>query len=262
MKQFIKTFAVSILLSLFAILALGLFSFLSAKQVHAKTLVVGTDITAPPFEFKKDGKYTGFDIELWQEIAKRLGLEYILKPVSFDGLIPGLQSGAFDVVIAGVVIRPDRAKVVDFSIPYYISGISILTKKESNIETMNDLNGKVVTLKVGTTPTIYLKEHVPFAELKLFQNLDASFLDVVSGGADAAVYDTPILQYFAKVSGDNKLKVVGHVDTDQHFGIVYPKGSELVDPVNKTLRAMKADGAFDTLYQKWFGEAPPVQLLN
>lgn len=262
MKQFIKTFSLAILVSLAFVLALGLYSFLSAKDAKAGTLVVGTDITAAPFEFRQDGKYTGFDIELWQEIAKRLKLDYQLKPVSFDGLIPGLQSGVFDVVIAGVVIRPDRAKVVDFSIPYYISGISILAKKDSAINSMQDLNGKVVTLKVGTTPAIYLKEHVPGAKLKLFQNLDASFMDVVSGGSDAAVYDTPILQYFAKVSGNNQLKVVGHVDTNQHFGIVYPKGSQLVAPVNETLRAMKADGSFDLLYQKWFGETAPGALLQ
>ena len=261
MKHFFKKSSASVGKVLLAV-TLGAFVWITPAVSATKTLVVGTDITAPPFAFSEDGKYVGFDMDLWKEIADRLDLKYTVKAVGFDALIPGLQTKMFDVVINGVVIRDDRKKVVDFSIPYYVSGISILTKKESNITEMSDLTGKTVTLRIGTTPTIWLKDNVPGVKLKLFQTLDSSLLDVLAGGSDAAVYDTPILQYLSKKLGTDKVKVTGNVSTGQNFGIVYQKGSDLVEPVNNTLRTMKKDGTFDRLYQKWFNESAPENLLK
>ncbi|WP_449241800.1 transporter substrate-binding domain-containing protein, partial [Desulfovibrio sp.] len=92
-----------------------------AGAASAKKLIVATDTNFPPFEFKDpaSGKHTGFDVELWDAIAKKIGAEYDLQPMDFNGIIPGLQSGQIDVGIAGMTIKPERAKVVDFSDPYY-----------------------------------------------------------------------------------------------------------------------------------------------
>ena len=90
----------------------------------AKDLVVAHDTNFMPFEFKgPDGKFTGFDIELWETIAKKLGLGYTFQPMDFNGIIPGLQTGNVDVGIAGMTITPERAKVVLFSDGYYTSGL-------------------------------------------------------------------------------------------------------------------------------------------
>src|SRR3546814_11385054 len=89
---------------------------------QAKELLVATDTAFVPFEFKQDGKYTGFDIELWDAIAKEAGFKYSLRPMDFNGIIPGLQTRNIDVALAGITIRDDRKKVIDFSDPYYESG--------------------------------------------------------------------------------------------------------------------------------------------
>jgi glutamine transport system substrate-binding protein len=86
----------------------------------AEKLYVGTDTAFVPFEYKgKDGKYTGFDIDLWAEIAKRIGLEYELKPMDFNGLIPGLTTGNLDVALAAIFIKSAREEKIDFSHPYF-----------------------------------------------------------------------------------------------------------------------------------------------
>ena len=108
----------------------------------AKELVVAHDTNFMPFEFKgPDGKFTGFDIELWETIAKKLGLSYKFQPMDFNGIIPGLQSGQVDVGIAGMTIKPERAEVVDFSDPYFDAQQALLVRKGSGIRSLDDLRG-------------------------------------------------------------------------------------------------------------------------
>ena len=124
----------------------------------AKELVVAHDTNFMPFEFKgPDGKFTGFDIELWETIAKKLGLSYKFQPMDFNGIIPGLQTGNVDVGIAGMTITPERAKVVQFSNGYYTSGLKILVRDdEKGISKVEDLAGKVVAVKTGTSSVQFM----------------------------------------------------------------------------------------------------------
>lgn len=220
-----------------------------------KQLLVATDTAFVPFEFKQDGKYTGFDIELWDAIAKEAGYKYELRPMDFNGIIPGLQTRNIDVALAGITIRDDRKKVIDFSDPYYESGLAILVNKDNDtIKTAKDLDGKMVAVKIGTATVDYLKDNVPNAKLKLFPNIDNAFLELATGRVDAVVHDTPNLQYFAKTGGEGRVKVVGSLKSGDYYGIAFPKGSELVPEVNKALSTLKSNGTYDALYTKWFGE--------
>ena len=220
-----------------------------------KELLVATDTAFVPFEFKQDGKYTGFDIELWDAIAKQAGLKYSLRPMDFNGIIPGLQTRNIDVALAGITIRDDRKKVIDFSDPYYESGLAILVGKDNNtIKTAKDLEGKMVAVKIGTATVDYLKANVPNAKLKLFPNIDNAFLELATGRVDAVVHDTPNLQYFAKTGGQGRVKVVGSLKSGAFYGIAFPKGSDLVPTVNKALKALQDNGQYDALYTKWFGQ--------
>ena len=108
-------------------------SLLFVGTAFAQKLTVATDTNFPPFEFKdpQTGVHTGFDVELWAAIAKEIGAEYDLQPMDFNGIIPGLQSGQLDVGIAGITIKPERAKVVDFSDPYYNAGLLILVRADA-----------------------------------------------------------------------------------------------------------------------------------
>ena len=244
---------------IFALLtALVLGITLMAGPALAKPLVVAHDTNFKPFEFKDEkGQYTGFDIELWKEIAKRLNLDYAMQPMDFNGIIPGLQTAQVDVGIAGMTITDERAKVVDFSAPYYDSGLSILVRADNeNIKAIEDLAGKIVATKLGTSSPDFLKAHVNTQELRLFPNNDGMFFELLAGRADAAFFDLPVVQEYVSTAGKGKAKVVGPLYEGQSYGIAFPKGSELRDKVNGALQELKKDGSYEALYTKWFGEAP------
>ena len=225
----------------------------------AKKLTVACDTNFPPFEFKdpKTGKHTGFDVELWDAIAKQIGVEYELQPMDFNGIIPGLQSGQLDVGIAGITIKPERAKVVDFSDGYYNAGLLILVNKDNQqINDISGLNDKIVSTKLGTTSVDFVKANAKAKEVKLFPNNDAMFMELMSGGADAVIFDSPVVSDFVRKAGHGKVKIVGPIYQGQSYGIGFPKGSELVAKVNKALEALRANGTYKELYVKWFGTEP------
>ena len=240
---------------LFALLALAL----CATNATAKKLIVATDTNFPPFEFKdpETGKHTGFDVELWDAIAKEIGMEYDLQPMDFNGIIPGLQSGQLDAGIAGITIKPERAKVVDFSDPYYNAGLLILVKADNNdIADVKGLAGKVVSTKLGTTSEDFAKKEAGAKEVKLFPNNDAMFMELLAGGADAVIFDSPVVSEFMRTAGKGQVKVVGPLYMGQSYGIGFPKGSELVGKANAALKKLRENGTYRDLYVKWFGTEP------
>jgi glutamine transport system substrate-binding protein len=221
-------------------------------------LIVATDTNFPPFEFKdKSGKHTGFDVELWDALAKKIGVEYKLQPMDFNGIIPGLQTGQIDAGIAGMTIKPERAEVVDFSDGYYNAGLLILVRESENtINGIEDLKGKVIATKLATTSADFAKEKSSAKDVKLFPNNDAMFLELLSGGADAVIFDSPVIADFMRKAGNGRVKVVGPLYMGQSYGIAFPKGSDLVVKVNAALKEIRADGSYDALYRKWFGTDP------
>ncbi|SMC22006.1 glutamine transport system substrate-binding protein [Desulfacinum hydrothermale DSM 13146] len=244
------------IIALFMIVAAGLFLMGTA---HAGKLTVATDTNFPPFEFKdpKTGVHTGFDVELWAAIAKEIGVEYDLQPMDFNGIIPGLQSGQLDVGIAGITIKPERAKVVDFSDPYYNAGLLILVRADNkDIQKVEDLKGKIVATKLGTTSEDFVKKNAQAKEVKLYPNNDAMFMELLSGGADAVVFDSPVIADFMNKRGKGLVKVVGPLYMGQSYGIAFPKGSPLVPKVNEALKKLKENGTYRDLYLKWFKTEP------
>ena len=233
-------------------------TLLVAGTALAAPLTVATDTNFPPFEFKaENGQHTGFDIELWDAIAKKVGVDYKLQPMDFNGIIPGLQTGQLDVGIAGITIKPERAKVVDFSDGYYNAGLLILVRSDENaINGVEDLKGKVVATKLATTSADFVKEKAQAKDVKLFPNNDAMFLELLSGGADAVVFDSPVIADFMRKAGQGRVKVVGPLYMGQSYGIAFPKGSALVPKVNAALKELRADGTYASLYRKWFGTEP------
>jgi len=228
-----------------------------AAAQSSRQLVVATDTAFVPFEFKQGNTYTGFDVDLWAAIAKELNLNYKLQPMDFNGIIPGLQTKNIDAALAGITIRDDRKAVIDFSDPYYESGLSIVVgEKNNDIKTAQDLTGKDVAVKTGTSTVDFLKSQVPGAKLKLFPNIDNAYLELATGRVDAAVHDTPNVQYYANTAGKGRVKVAGNVKSGEFYGIAFPKGSDLVPQVNKALATLKANGTYDAIYAKWFGKKP------
>lgn len=223
----------------------------------AEKLNVGTDTAFVPFEYKgDDGEYTGFDIDLWAEIAKRIGVEYELRPMDFNGLIPGLTTGNLDVALAAIFIKSEREKAIDFSHPYFRAGLMTMVRSENtDIVGPEDLKDKVVAVKLGTATVEYVESLNPKRIVK-FPNIDQAYLEVVTGGADAAMHDTPNVLYYIKTAGEDRVKAVGADVKAAQYGIAFPLGSELRKPVNVALLEMMEDGTYAELFEKWFGTAP------
>lgn len=239
------------------LVGLSLIGAVTTAAAQDKELVVATDTAFIPFEFKKGNTYTGFDIDLWDAIAKELKVKYKLQPMDFNGIIPGLQTKNIDVALAGITIRDDRKKVIDFSDPYYESGLAILVpESNTDIKTAADLAGKDVAVKTGTATVDFMKKEVPDAKLRLFPNIDNAYLELATGRVDAAVHDTPNVQYYANTAGKGRVKVTGALKSGDFYGIAFPKGSDLVPQVNKALATLKSNGQYDAIYTKWFGKQP------
>jgi len=227
----------------------------SAGSVHAQeTIRAVTDATFPPMEFVKDGKRTGFDIELVEALAGAMGKKVEWIDIDFKGLIPALQAGRADIAVSAIYITPERSKVVDFTDPYYAGGLVVLTKTDSPIKTLKDLDGRKVSVQVGTKSVNYLKEHFPAVQRVEVEKNQEMFNLVQIGRADAAVTGKPAAKLFAQST--NGLMVLNEQVTTEDYGIAVPKNKpELTRDLNAALKKLKADGSYQAIVNKWF-EAP------
>lgn len=233
--------------------AMPLFQFAHAQQ----TLVVATDTAFVPFEFKEGDKYVGFDIDLWDAVAKDLGVAYRLQPMDFAGIIPALQTKNVDVALAGITIKDERKKAIDFSDGYYDSGLMLMVPANSTIKGTDDLASKTLAIKTGTSSADYAKANFGKTTLRQFPNIDNAYLELQTGRVDAAMHDTPNVLYYVATAGKGKVKAVGPQFMGHQYGFGFPKGSALVPKVNEALKKIRADGRYAAIYKKWFGTEPP-----
>ncbi|GES52058.1 glutamine transport system substrate-binding protein [Rhizobium sp. ERR 922] len=231
---------------------------ISFGAAQAKDLVVATDTAFVPFEFKQGDKYVGFDIDLWDAVAKDIGVTYTLQPMDFNGIIPALQTKQVDVGLAGITIKDERKKVIDFSDGYYDSGFLLMVPADSKIVGPADLKGKTLAIKTGTSAADYAKANFKDTELRQFPNVDNAYMELQTGRVDAAMHDTPNVLYYIKTAGGGKVKAVGEQMMAQQYGIAFPKGSDLVTKVNASLAKLKKDGTYTAIYKKWFGAEPKL----
>lgn len=231
----------------------------ATPEQSTEKLLVGCDTSFMPFEYlnQETGEYEGFDIDLWDEIMNELGMEYELQPMDFNGLIPALQSGSIDAAVAAMTISDERWEKVDFSIPYYDAGLLVLVRAdEEGIQSVEDLPGKVVATKTGTTSYDYATAIEGVEKVVPFPNIDSAYMELVNQGADAVLFDSPNILNYAATKGEGKVKPVGEILQAEQYGIPFPKDSELTEQVNEALEAMFEDGRYVEIYKKWFGKEP------
>ncbi|MGB3435574.1 transporter substrate-binding domain-containing protein [Achromobacter sp.] len=236
-----------------AALTLGL-AWSAGPAFAQETIRAVTDATFPPMEFVKDGKRTGFDIELVEALAGAMGKKVEWIDIDFKGLIPALQAGRADIAVSAIYITPERAKVVDFTDPYYAGGLVVMTKKDGPVKTLKDLDGRKVSVQVGTKSVNYLKEHYPSVQRVEVEKNQEMFNLVQIGRAEAAVTGKPAAKLFAQSTTD--LTVLNDQITTEDYGIAVPKNKpELTRELNAALQKLKADGSYQAIVNKWF-EAP------
>lgn len=229
------------------------------STVAAKDLLVAVDTAFVPFEFRQGDEYVGFDIDIWAAIAGELGVNYEIQPMDFNGILPAIQTRNVDVALAGITITEERQKAIDFSDGYYDSGFLLMVPADSDITSVNDLGGKSLALRMGTSAAQYADEHFKDTDLRLFPNIDNAYLELQTGRVDAAMHDTPNVLYYIKTAGQGRVKAVGEQLMAHEYGIAFPKGSELVPKVNEALSKIKADGRYNDIYRKWFDTEPPTK---
>ncbi len=230
----------------------------SLNLVTEGTLTVCSDVPYPPFEdFDESAPsgFSGFDIDIVSSVADGLGLELTVKDTAFDGLQSGLSlnAGECDVAASAMTITEDRAKNIDFSDGYYDSLQSLLVPTDSDIASIEDLDGTRVAVQQGTTGEAYAQENAPEgAELVSFPSNAEIYQALLAGQVDAALQDLPVNVDNAK-KGD--FTIVEEYDTNETYGLAMKKGnSALVDAVNAQLTELRDSGEYDELYAKYFSE--------
>ena len=223
------------------------------------TLTVGSDIPYPPFEQGDPPDYEGFDIDLINAIADKMGLETSIQDKPFNLLLSG-GGGQIDMAIAATTITPERAKKVDFTDPYYNASQGLLVPSGSDIQSVDDLAGKIVGAQDGTTGETYANDNTDAAEVRPFPQTDDAYNALKTGQVDAVLNDLTAVQAAAKQLGG--LEVVQDFPTDEQYGMYAQKGSPIIAALNEALQQVKDDGTLTDLYQQYFKTDPPDALLQ
>lgn len=247
------------LLALFAAFALLLLPLLLMAE-EKPVLRAVTDPSFVPFEMmdRESGEMVGFDMDILREVAVRAGFDYRLQTMSFNGIIPALQTGSVDIALAGITITAKRERIVDFSAPYYDSGLRLLIPvTDEQTAAVDDLSGKRVACKIGSTSYDFLHKRIgERAEIVPYPDSADMYMALMAGSVDAVLYDAPNVGYFAQTRGRGRVKTVGPLYEGQQYGIALVEGSPWRGKVNAALAAMREDGSYAAIYEKWFGEAP------
>ncbi len=221
-------------------------------------IMVASNIAYPPFEFKRNDRPVGFDIDLMNEIADRVGFEVEYENVRFDELVRGVHFGFYDAAISAMTITEGRDQQVDFSDPYLNADQSLLVTRDSDVETVDDLSEGIVGVQLGTAGQIAAQELIDAGRVRegrTYRTIEEAFAALRAGRVDGVVYDLSAAHRQVEKS-QGTLKVVETIPTGEQYGIAFPEDSELVEPVNEALAEIKEEGTYEEIYEKWIGMPP------
>lgn len=216
---------------------------------------IATESSYKPFSYTDaDGKLIGYEIELVDALCAQMKAECELISQDWDGLIPGLNAQKFDAVIAGMSITPERKEVVEFTDPYFHTGIILIGKKGDDIS-VADLAGQPVASQRSTVSSQYLQDEYPDADIKLYDTQDNAYLDLTSGRVRAMMSDKVTGIDWLKTEAGQNYEVKGdEISTEEDaMGIAFRKGDPLVAKFNTALAEIKADGTYDQITGSYFG---------
>jgi polar amino acid transport system substrate-binding protein len=234
----------------------GVSSARAPQVVEKGALTVCSDMPYKPFESMKDGKPVGFDVDLVREVASGLGLRLVVKDTDFDDIQSGdaLNSNKCDVAISAMTINGERARVLDFSSPYFDASQALVVAKGSGIDSLDDLAGQRIGVQGGTTGELYVTDNAPPSASVMPLKDAAAMADALTTKAvGAAVYDNTVVGDV--VANNPALEVSAEFDTGEQYGMAVKKNGnvDLLRSINKALAALQADGGYDKIYATWFG---------
>ncbi|MBS0661036.1 MAG: transporter substrate-binding domain-containing protein [Verrucomicrobia bacterium] len=219
-----------------------------------KPLVVGMELSYPPFEMTDEkGKPAGIGVELAEALAAKLGRKLEIQNYAFDGLIPALRTGRIDLIISSMTANEERAKVIDFSVPYMTTGLAILVGGKSDIQGIADLDkpGRRIVVKKGTTGADYAREKLKGATTLILEAEAACALEVIQGKADAFIYDQMSIFQFAKKNPGTTRGLLKPFQGES-WAIGIKKGNaELKKQVDAFVTEFKASKGLEKLGEKY-----------
>lgn len=241
---------------------IGIIASLLAAPTQAKSLediqsvgkiVIGTDGTFPPFQYFDKGQLSGFEVDIGNEVARRLGVTPEWKPMSFDSLLSGLTQDRWDIVIASFTVTPERAKAVHFTAPLYCTG-GVIVSNKPGVKSTDDLNGKVVSVQTGS---IFFQKASDIPGIKQIRNF-ASDGDarnaMISGRSDAWLSDKFVAKLAIKTQPDQGM-IIGDFITTAKVASATKKGNDALSAAyDKALADMQSDGTYEKISNKWFNE--------
>lgn len=226
--------------------------------VQRGTLRVGLNPTYMPFEMTNTkGEIIGFEIDVLKAMAKAMGVKLEIVSMSYDGLIPSLLTGKFDLIASGMTVNQQRNIRVNFTEPLIMTGQSLLIRKDlaHKINSYKDLNSAdyKITSKIGTTGEATVKRLLAKANYYSYNTEAEAVLEVVNGKADAFVYDASYNVVAHKKLGNDQLVFLDEPITYEPQAFALRKGDyDSINWINNFLNQIKNDGTYDRLYNKWF----------
>lgn len=216
-------------------------------------IIVASEGAFPPFNFFQGPKLTGFEIDVAEALAKKMGVAIEWRALSFDALLAGLRQDRWDLVIASFGITPERAKAVTFTDPHYCSG-GVIVAKDPAIKAVADLAGKTVAVQTGTTYLENVKKLPGLAEVKNFPKDTDARAALLAGRVQVWVTDRFVAKEALEADPAAGLKMGDFVFVEKIACAVKKGNTSLEQAVNKALAEMMADGTYAAISKKWMKE--------
>lgn len=219
------------------------------KLVEAGKLIMATNAAFPPYEMVDDsGNFTGIDVEVATEIAKKLGLELEIMDVDFDAALLAVQNGQSDIAMAGITVKPDRQEVMDFS-NFYAKGVQVVIVPEGSDITLDNLGDQLIGTQRGTTGFDYCSDDYGQDHVVAYDNGATAVQALINGQVDCVVIDNEPAKAFVEANAG--LTILDTAYADEDYAIALAKGSELLEPVNKALQELIDDGTVAKIVGKY-----------
>lgn len=231
---------------------------LSTSAMAQDTLNIAVYPSNPPWQNQIEaGGFEGFEVDIVNEVASRMGREAAFAPTDFRAIFVATASGRADMAISSITITDERLQTQSFTQPYVRGGLGVGIHEGDAVTALEDLRGKTVGAIATSFGEGYITERseaLGIGELRSYDTLANMLSDLANGRLDAVINDVVGLQYaFTQMDG---LAVATEIDTGELFAIMMPKDSPLLEEVNDHISDMKSDGTMAELYEKWFGVAP------
>ena len=217
-------------------------------------VIVATNPEYPPFEYVEGDATVGYDIDLFDAIAKKAGFEYEIEPMAFDAVVSAVATNPNTVGLSGISITDERKLSVNFSEGYINAGLVVIVKADSGYTTTDDLKGKLIGVQQGTTSDFAAEEITGMENVQRFGTFLNAVMELSQNKIDAVIIDKPVGQAIMASLNDPSLAMVDMGLQADWYGIAVNKDNvELLDKINAALAELEAEGYFDELAVKYFG---------